>query len=255
MAIISNLEVMIVEAIIMKKTNLIAFLVAAIAVMGLLVGCVPQEKERTVTATGSAEITADPDEAVVYLRIETTGDTAQEAKDANAEISDEVTTALIKTGLTMDDIETVNYNIWEEYDWDDGERTSAGFRATHNMKITTTDFDDVGDIVDAAVDAGALISYINFELSLAKQNEYKAIAFAEASKDAKTKAEAIASGLDKELGELVEVSTSDYGYMPWRAFEVAEADMGAEAVKTAATQISPEEITVSGTVTVVYEIK
>jgi uncharacterized protein YggE len=253
MAIISNLEVMIVEAIIMKKTNLIALMVVAIAVMGLLVGCVPQQKERTVTATGSAEITADPDEAVVYLRIETTGATAQEAKDANAEIADDVTTALIKTGLTMDDIETVNYNIWEDFDWVNGEQISKGFRATHNMKVTTTEFDDVGDIVDAAVDAGALISYINFEMSLAKQNEYKAIAFAEASKDAKNKAQAIASGLDKELGELVEVGTSDYGYMPWRAMETV--GMEASAVKAAATEISPEKITVSGTVTVVYQIK
>jgi len=237
----------------MKKTNLFALMVVAIAVMGLLVGCVPQEKERTVTATGSAEVTADPDEAVVYLRIETTGDTAQEAKDANAEITDDVITALIRTGLERDDIETENYNIWEDFDWINGEQVSQGFRATHRMKVTTTDFDDVGEIVDAAVDNGALISYINFELSLAKQNEYKAIAFAEASKDAKTKAEAIAVGLDKELGELVEVGTSDYGYMPWRAMETM--GMAEAAVKEAATEISPESITVSGTVTVVYEIK
>ena len=144
LAIISNVEVMLMEAIIMKKTNLFALMVVAIAVMGLLLsGCVPQEKTKTVTATGNAEITADPDEAVVYLRIETTGDTAQEAKDENAEISDEVITALIKTGLTMDDIETENYNILEEYDWDDGERVAKGFRATHRMKVTTEDFDEI----------------------------------------------------------------------------------------------------------------
>ncbi len=239
----------------MKKTK-IAGIFAALLVMAVIVGgCVPQAKERTVTSTGTAEMTVDPDEAVVYLRIETEGETAQEAKDENAEISDDVLTALIKTGLTMDDIETQNYNIWQEYDWIDGERVEKGFKATNTLKITTKEFDDVGEIVDASVDAGALINYINFELSLDKQNEYKADVFAKASADAKNKAEAIAKGLGKELGDVVSVQTSDYGYMPWRAFEVAEAGMDEESVKTAATHISPEDITVSGTVSVVYELK
>jgi predicted transposase YbfD/YdcC len=40
-------------------------------------------------------------------------------------------------------------------------------------------------VIDSGVDAGALLQYINFELSNDKQNEYKAQALREAGEDAK----------------------------------------------------------------------
>ena len=101
-----------------------------------------------------------------------------------------------------------------------------------------------------------MLSYINFELSTQKQNEYKAQALEMAGQDARTKAQAIASGLDKRLGKLVSVSTSDFSYQPWNIYS-ARADYSSGDVaeaKLAATNIQPGSQEVNARINVVYKI-
>jgi len=212
-----------------------------------------QESGKTVSATGTAQIEVMPDKAVVYLLIQTKDYSAETAKNLNANISLEVTEALTKIGIKKTDIETENYNIYPEYNWINNEQNFIGYVASNNLKISSEDFNNVGKIVDAAVDAGATISYINFDLSTEKQNEYKKLVLANASSDAKEKAAAIASGLDMELDEVVSVSSSDYNYYP-RAYYSAAMESSV-SVQKAATDISPQNLDVSGTVTVTYSIK
>lgn len=241
----------------MPKTNLTAIIIVILVVAGGLAAVLisqNQGTERTVSATGNSQMTVAPDEAIVYLWIQTKDISAEQAKNDNARISDDVLTALIKKGIEKKDIETENYNIYPEYDWVNREQKFKGYVASNYMKITTADFNNVGKIVDASVDAGALVNYINFELSNAKLNEYKAAALADASKDAKAKAEAVASGLGKELGSLVSVSSSEYNYAPYPLYRMEAAAEGVD-VKTVATDIQPKNLEVTATVSVVYEIK
>lgn len=60
---------------------------------------------------------------------------------------------------------------------------------------------------------------MNYELSNKKMNEYKAIVLAEAAKDAKTKAESIAHGLGKKLGNLVSIDVFEYSYYPYPLYK------------------------------------
>lgn len=208
---------------------------------------------RTVSATGTAQMSVMPDKAIVYLSIETRNVSADDAKNMNAEISSKVLAALDRIGIAKSDIETQNYAINPEYDWGSGTQKLIGYVASNNIKISSNDFNNVGKIVDASVNAGALISYINFDLSTAKQNEYKKIVLANASNDAKAKAQAIAEGLGAKLGSLVSVSSSDYNYRPYPMYDKA---MGSSvSVQEATTNISPQKLDVTGTVTVSYSIK
>ncbi len=111
-----------------------------------------------------------------------------------------------------------------------------------------------GEVIDAGVDKGAKVSYINFELSIAEQNKYKAQALELATQDAKTKAEAIASGLGKKLGKVVSVSSSDWGYSPWSLYRADVMTESAEEAKSAVTDIQPGEQSVTASVSVVYKI-
>lgn len=240
----------------MKKTNITAIVISAIIVAGILFGIFMFKggEDRTVQATGSAQMSVAPDEVLVYLQIQTKSLSAETAKNRNAEITDDVLTGLIKLGLERKDIETENYNIYPEYDWSKGKQEFKGYVASNYMKVKATDFDKVGDIIDSAVDAGALVNYINFELSTKKSNEYKAKVLAEASKDAKIKAESIAAGLGKELGSLVSVTASDYSYVPYPLYR-AEAEGESADVKTVATNIQPKNLDVTASATVTYKIK
>jgi len=207
---------------------------------------------QTITSAGTAEMTVAPDKAIVYLLIQTKSSSAENAKNDNAQITENVMNALKAIGIKTGDIETENYNIYPDYDYPDYQKIK-GYTVSNNIKISSANFTEVGKIVDASVDAGALVSYINFDLSLAKQNEYKKIVLANATQDAKAKAEAIASGLGKSLGSLVSVSTSDYNYYPYPLYAMAEG--GGADVKQVATNIQPRNLDITAGVSVVYRIR
>src|SRR3989344_999074 len=161
----------------MNKINPTPIIVTVIVILGLIVGILiilsQVGEKNTISATGNSQMTVAPDQALVYLLIETRSKSAEDAKNQNALISTNVLTALDKIGISKDQIETENYNLYPEYDWSDNEQNIKGYIASNNIKIKSEDFTDVGKIIDASVDAGSLVSYINFELSNEKTNEYK----------------------------------------------------------------------------------
>ena len=117
----------------------------------------------------------------------------------------------------------------------------------------------VPEIVDAGIDAGALVSSINFELSDEKQNDYKAEALSEASADARKKAESTASGLNKKIGKLVSVQSEEF-YYPGPIPIYAKAEGGGDAAaateaRQAAVNLRPQDIAVTASVRVEYRLR
>lgn len=243
-----------------SNINVTTIVVVLIVVIGFLAGLYMinpfnQTTEKTITATGTYQTAVMPDSAVISVQIQTKNMSAEVAKEENDKISKEVLASLTKLGINREDIETENYNTYPEYDWGDGKQTLIGYVVTNSLKVTTKDFEQVGKIVDASVDAGALVSYINFELSSELSNQHKIAALANASKDASAKASAIASGLGGKVGKLVSVSTSDYNYEPYplyRTMGVAVED--AANLKEASANVMPSKLDISATVTAVYEL-
>lgn len=234
-------------------TNIIIAVILIAGLLGAIVYLVPKPSSgNTITVTGNFQTTVPPDQAVVYAQVQTRSMSTDDAKNNNSNVSDAVLTALMKAGIESKDIETQGYSISPEYDWTNNGQVFKGYVATNSIKITTKNFNDAGKIVDAAVDAGATINTINFELSNAKQNEYKASALANASTDAKNKAQAIATGLGKSLGNVVSVSTSDYGYVPYPIYR-AGAPTTVD-VKEVATNLPSGSVDITATVSVSYEI-
>ncbi|PIN89714.1 hypothetical protein COU61_03000 [Candidatus Pacearchaeota archaeon CG10_big_fil_rev_8_21_14_0_10_35_13] len=121
-------------------------------------------------------------------------------------------------------------------------------------------YEMVGDAVDAGINAGALVNYISFELSDKLRNSLKADALKLASEDARNKADAVAEGLGKRIGDIVSVSANDFNYRPWLAYESSPAksvsDNGAEAMVIAGgTDIVPSSRDVSAQVSVTFKLK
>ena len=208
----------------------------------------------TVSSNGVAGVEVVPDLVSVYFNVETKGISAKEAKGANAVIVDDVVVALIKEGFARDDIVTENFNVYEDYDWSSGKRVPKGYKATHSIKVKFSAVGDVGDVIDAGIDSGAMLGYINFELSRELENQYKAEALKLAAQDARVKAGAIAEGLGAKLGDVISTSSSDFDYYPWRAYSsdgVAEVAVSGAKI---ATDIQAGERTIQGRVSVTYEL-
>ena len=216
-----------------------------------------QEQRETITVSETVEQETMPDEAYVYVDIKTRAEAAGDAKDENAEISDAVLSALYSAGVEEDNIETSSYYLSEETKWDKDseEYITTGYVLTHTLKITTADIDNVGELIDTAVNAGATeVNSVQFSLSRSKESEIKGEVLALAAEKAKTKAENIVDAIDVDLGELVSISESSYyNPYPWYA-RSAGYDMAVMEEKSYETSISPQELTISATVTLTYEI-
>src|SRR5258706_13146908 len=69
----------------------------------------------SVQATGSATITAKPDQAQLDVGVVTNGSTAQDASQQNAGLSNTVQAALSKVLGAAGTLQTVSYNITPRY--------------------------------------------------------------------------------------------------------------------------------------------
>jgi uncharacterized protein YggE len=244
----------------------IALIISIAVIAAALIGAVtfynlvhPYDNEKTITVEGNSVIKVTPDIVSVYFNVETNGSTAKEAKDANSEIVDDLITALVKNGFDREDVETMSLNIYEDIRWEKDRQKSYGYKASHQIRVVldSNRADDIGEVIDAGVDAGALLGYINFELSNDKQNEYKATALKEAGEDAKVQAESLASGLGKKLGSIKSVSTNNFNYRPWNVYTSNYGGMmeDVSAAKVATTNIVPGSQEVTGYVRVIYNLR
>lgn len=211
----------------------------------------------TISVSGTGRITVDPDEAEVYIRIVTEADDAKDAQNENADIAADVRNALKNRGIKDDDMETSSYNLYPKtsYNRETGESEIYGYTVRHTLKITTKDIKGTGDLVDAAVASGANgLDRVSFQLSDELRDEAYNDALEEASAIAKEKAVSIANALSVSLGEITSVSESGVSYTPYR-YAVAEKAMAGADEELAPTVISPQDIEVSATVGIAYEIE
>ena len=230
----------------MRKIIIAVLIVALIALAGCAQG-------NTLNVEGRSEITVDPDQAEVWVGVSIVDVSADLAQNqVNTAINDMIA-ALKKAGISENELSTEQLSLYEERRWEDGKSTVIGWRATQTLKAKTTDLTKVGTIVDVAVENGAnQINNINFGLSPEKEAEYKKQAIAEATKNAKEKAETIADSLDAKLGSIRSVSESGFYY---RAYAVPMADVALEKAVEESAQVLPGDVTVTANINIVYNIK
>ena len=220
----------------------------------------PNYSEETISVNGQSVVKATPNLVGIYFNIETNADTSESAVTKNSEILKILKSSLIVLNIPEDKITTESFNVYPDYIYTNTGRKDNGYKASHQIKIqlSTDDTNQIGEIIDAGVRAGAGISYINFELSQEIQNDYKSEALKLAAQDARIKAESVAEGFDKELGKLVSTRVDNYNYYPW---EIYTADAGvsstvsAEMAKSTVVDIQPGEREISASVTAVYRFR
>lgn len=244
----------------MPKLNKSAYkiaLIVASAIVLIILGVIGYRyffgNQNTIQVNGQSVFEVTPDSITIYFNVETQGETSKEAGDANSVIVNELKSSLVSLGFKETDLKTQNYNIYPEYDYKNGQELT-GYKATHSLKIELSidKQDKIGDIIDAGTNAGAGLSYINFELTPALQQQSKAEAIKLAAADAKIKAESMALGFNKRLGRLVSVSLDNFNYYPTAIYESSQG--GTAVAKDAVASITPSSQEVSAYVTAVYKL-
>lgn len=235
----------------------VALIAVLFVVKALFFPNINDTPDRTITSTGTAELRTEPNQAEVDFNIEVLKPTAEEASNEAKKKSNAVISVL--KSMEGVKVETISYNVWKKEDWTEDGSVFKGYVATYSLKATTSSFDNVGQIIDAAIDNGANgISNVQFTLTPEEEAKVKREALKKAGIDAKSKAEAIAEGVGLKLGDIVSVSSQDFYYPPIFYAKAAELSV-AESVDAEAINreimVEPKELTVTATISVVYETK
>ncbi|MCJ7572133.1 MAG: SIMPL domain-containing protein [Candidatus Thermoplasmatota archaeon] len=216
---------------------------------------VTSEPQGTVTVTGTAQQTCEPDLLCIYLKIITLDpNSAIIARDEAAGIIDRVLKSLKDLGVPEDDIETASYDIEAKYEWENNIKVFKGFEVTVTMKVTLKDFNKAGQVIDTSVNAGALIDSISFELSKNKQNDLKTLLMADAARDAKAKAKAVVEALDEKLGNVKSINIDNYVYNPYYYYIRGSYNSINLDESVLPTSILPSDLIISASVNIVFEI-
>jgi len=226
------------------------------------VSSIPPEHAISVSATASENVA--PDLLMVQLRVQTESKNAKQSQADNAEVTVRVMDELEKLGISDEEIQTSSYRVEpvrksvhrcdnEDGCWWDYEIT--GYRTTHALRISLTNLDIGGDVVDSATAVGTnqtFVDYISFTLQDETRRELERSLLEDAAEKATAKAENIASGLGVSVGKPLSASESvsyPYDYDYYRggmAYETASA--------APSTEFAAGEIEVSATVRASYEI-
>lgn len=210
----------------------------------------PQENqiEHTISVTGSGTSSTQSDEATVTLGVQTQEYNASEAIRLNAELLTDVIDAIKSLGLTNDDIETVNYNVYPVYAKNDY-KTVIGYRVINMITVKIKDMELIGVVIDAAAEKGAnRIEGVSFGLSDENREELKREAYIAALGGAEEKAKLIAERLHLTLTGVLYVGETVY--QPYQPYYDYRLEFAGEA--KAPTPIIEGKLSVSVTVHVIY---
>ena len=228
--------------------------VASTAVLFLASSALAQQKlapqPPTITVNGEATIAAEPDQAQIDIGVTTQARTAPEASKENAERSARVLAEVKKFLGKGDDARTSGYALNPQYRYPkDGKPEIVGYVANNMVRIKTARVDDVGKLIDAAMQAGA--NNINRLLFTLKDEEaIRLEALRQASAKARAKAEAIAASLGLRVVRISAVNEGERSFQPM----LRQAPMARAEAAAAPTPIEPGTVEVRSTVALTIEV-
>ncbi len=209
-----------------------------------------------IWVSGEGKVIVVPDIANLNLGVSSQAATVSEAQSQAAAAMDKIMTALKEAGVAEQDIQTANFSIYQVTRWDDegSQEVVVGYRVNNMVIAKIRDVENAGSIIDKVAEAGGDLTRINgINFTVDNPEQYYAEAREKAMKDAKSKAEQLASLSGVTLGKPTYVSENiSTPPIPYNGVYFAR-DAAAGAVPE--TAISPGESDIIINVQVAYAIK
>lgn len=206
-----------------------------------------------IAVTGSAEVAAAPDRAVVSLGATVESKQAQDAQKQIAQTMQRIVRDIKAQGVPDEKIRTSGLSLNPVYSHPApraGQEPEAprivGYRAANTVQVQVDELERVGGVIDAGIAAGAnQLNGLSFDLRDDLKQRKQALQLA--AQEARSKAEAIAASLNLQLGEVLEIREegSPAAYPAERRFAASSA---------AGTPIQPGQVQVSAGVHVRFRL-
>lgn len=203
----------------------------------------------TMSGVGSAQIA--PDMAEVTLGVVTEARDAAKAHADNAAQAAQVQSALKALGIAERDIQTTRYDFAPVYDVkDNGRSVTTGYTVTNAVVVKVRNLANVGKVIDTALANGAN-RVDSLEFSASDPSAAKNAALADAARDARSKADAVARALGVRIVRVLNVYADSQSHTPRNYMPM----MMAKDAYSASTPIAAGELSYEASVNIAYVIE
>lgn len=217
--------------------------------------------KRTIRVTGKGNLKVQPDQIRILISLEDTFALYEEAVRESAKQTEEVKVVLCEAGLEKKSVKTLDFGVrpkYENYQYNDvWKKRLIGYTFSHEMKVEfDRDQELLGKVLEKLASCPRHPEF-DIEYTIKDEEEAKSKLLEKAVKDSKRKAEILCGASDVRLGELV---TIDYSWGEMRFLSETSNNIccrGADdrMMALGAVDIEPDDIDISDTVTVVWEIE
>ena len=224
---------------------------------GAALGQNPASGQPVLSVGGTAEVRIAPDQALVRLGIVEQHSTAADSQQGVGQVASLILDAIRGLGIEPSQIQTSRLTLSPMY-----QRQSPGspepprivaYRASNTVSVRVEDLDLVGEVIDAGLGAGAnQLEGVSFSLRDDLPARQEALRGAVA--EARAKAEAMADALGVDLATILSVTEGNVFVQPL-VMEMAAVGRGVALQAGAVTPVSPGEVSVSATVSILYRIE
>ena len=158
---------------------------------------------------------------------------------------------MIAQGIAARDMQTSGFNVTPQINYDKNTAgVVVGYWANNMLEVKIRNLAEVGDILQAGIDAGANnVSGLFFALedpdSLLQEARTQAVG------DARKRAEALVGAAGGKLGKVLSIRETS----PWYGPVMARADYAKDAAGAPSVPVQAGELEVTGQVEVVFEIE
>ena len=160
----------------------------------------------TVQVNASGRVQAAPDVVTLNVRIVTENLRSAVAAEENAKTTQAVIAALRRAMGKEAEIQTTGYALTPQYEFvkHTSSRRLKGYQARNSVLLRTGDLAGIGRAIDAATDAGAN-EIDSLAFGLRDDSARRLEALAAATRNARAKADAIATALGTRVARVVSV--------------------------------------------------
>ena len=210
-------------------------------------------KSAFIQVTADANVEALPDFINVSVSIEKRGNNSAQAKADTDAVSAALNTLLRRENIQEQDIDQARLSIYPNYQWDKGQRFLQGYTASRSVTIKLRDLNNYNLFMSK-------LSELDLQRVVASTGGFDNESFLEESALvkalglAKTKAEAMATALNADLGKVLMIQEGRASVIQPRMYAEMASDSQAEDQSVSGElKIKPQKV--SASVTVQFELK
>ena len=164
-----------------------------------------------IHVSGQGSVSAAPDIARAQLGVQTFAPELEAAMTDNSRSMNTVTGALKAQGVADDDIQTANFSVNPQYDFERETREIVGYWVDNRVRVTFRDLSALGNALQAGLDAGANTVY-DLRFTVDNRDALLSQARALAVADARQRAETLAKAAGVKLGKALNIHESSSTY-------------------------------------------